>query len=460
MPHWHVLVVEDDLTYRTALAKYFKGRFKVTLASTVRQAIEYLKHQDYDLGFIDLKLPDGSGFDFMKYARKAMPDMMMIVMTGFGTVETAVKAVQRGAFHYLMKPFPMERLDQLVTEALKQKEHQKKSGLRNLSLSKKFQFDDIIGNSPAMMEVFDLVEKVSTSDSTILIRGESGTGKELIARAIHQNSNRAQEAFITVNCGALQEELLESELFGHVRGAFTGAVSSRQGRFELAHRGTIFLDEVGDMSPRLQVKLLRVLQERQFEPVGSSETRTVDVRIIAATHQDLEKAVTEKRIREDLYYRLNVIPVFTPPLRDRSEDIPRLIDHFLERFNQENSKNVTGMTEECLSALSRCAWPGNVRELENLMERLVILKSEGQITSRDLPDKYFEGKACDTLSKPILPEEGMDLNEMISGMEEVLIRQALQRTGGNRNKAARLLGLKRTTLVEKLKRKKITRSVK
>ncbi len=446
---WHILIVEDDLSYRTALERFLKGRFDLTIVSTFRQALVEAEHKRYDLALIDFRLPDGNGLDLIRYLRQLLPDITIIVMTGHGTVETAVKAIQKGAFHYLMKPYPMERLEQLITEAQKHKGSQEKGNAY---------FSRIVGQSTVMQEIFKLVEKISNSDSTILIRGESGTGKELIARAIHFNSPRRDMPFVTVNCGALQEELLESELFGHTKGAFTGAVHARKGRFEIANSGTIFLDEVGDMSPRLQVKLLRVLQEEQFELLGSSCTIDVDVRIIAATHEDLEKAVAEKRFREDLYYRLNVIPVFLPPLRDRGDDIELLLNYFLEKFNREKGKKITFVSHDALKALQSYYWPGNVRELENLIERLVILKGEGEIGLSDLPDRYFLGKSSKRYSGPELPQEGTDLNELVTHLETELIRQALARTGGNRNKAARLLRLKRTTLVEKLKRKKITPS--
>lgn len=312
--------------------------------------------------------------------------------------------------------------------------------------------DLVLGSSLSMREVFRLIEKVSDSDSNILIRGESGTGKELIAKMIYKRSNRVTKPFVAVNCGALPEELLESELFGHVKGAFTGALYSRKGRFELANEGTIFLDEVGDMSPRLQVKLLRVLQEQVFEPVGMSQSMKVNVRIIAATHQDLEKSVGEKKFRQDLYYRLNVIPIVIPPLRDRSSDISLLSNYFLKKFNREKRRRVTGFSEEAINFLCQYSWPGNVRELENLIERLVILKGEGEITEHDLPQRYFTSHS----SPPplfILPADGIDLNGVLDAVERDLMDQALRRCDGHRGKAAALLCIKRTTLVEKLKRR-------
>lgn len=312
--------------------------------------------------------------------------------------------------------------------------------------------DLILGASPSMREVFRLIEKVSDSDSNILIHGESGTGKELIAKMIYKRSNRATKPFVAVNCGALPEELLESELFGHVKGAFTGALYSRKGRFELADQGTIFLDEVGDMSPKLQIKLLRVLQEQVFEPVGMSQSIKVNVRILAATHQDLERAVGEKKFRQDLYYRLNVIPIVVPPLRDRPSDISLLSNYFLKKFNCEKRRRVTGFSGGAIDILYKYSWPGNVRELENLIERLVILRGEGEITERDLPQRYFASH----FSSPslfILPSEGIHLNGVLAAVERDLIDQALRRCDGHRSKAAALLRINRTTLVEKLKRR-------
>ncbi|MBI2646069.1 MAG: sigma-54-dependent Fis family transcriptional regulator, partial [Deltaproteobacteria bacterium] len=413
----------------------------------------------YDVGLIDLKLPDGSGLDLIEKAQKLQPHLVTIAMTGHGSPQMALQAVQKGAFHYLTKPFSLEELKHLVLKALRHHSLEKENHWYQRELKHKYQFENIIGQSPAMMDVFKLIEKISQSDSTVLIRGESGTGKELIARAIHANGDRVKKPLVAVNCGALPEELLESELFGHVKGAFTGASSTRQGRFEIADQGTIFLDEVGDMSFRLQVKLLRVLQEQKFEPVGMSQTVDVNVRIIAATHQNLEQAVEEKKFREDLYYRLNVIPIVIPPLRDRIGDIPLLLALFLDKFNADKKKNVSGFSKEVMEVLSHYSWPGNVRELENLVERLVILKGQGEVSAKDLPDKYFSSEAKGGQKhKFFLPPEGLDLPGVIASVEQELIEQALARTGGNKNKAAQMLKLKRTTLVEKLKRKKTPRA--
>lgn len=326
----------------------------------------------------------------------------------------------------------------------------------------RFQFNKIIGQSEQMHNVFHIVEKVADSDSTVLITGESGTGKELIARALHDLSPRKKEPFIAINCGAIPTELLESELFGHVRGAFTGAISNRSGRFELADGGTIFLDEIGDLAPQLQVKLLRVLQERSFEPVGSTKSLSVNVRVIAATNKNLEELSALGTFREDLFYRLNVIPLSIPSLRERKEDIPFLLEHFIQLLNNRKKRNIQGITKEAVTHLTHYPWPGNIRELENLIERLTILKGHGFIDVADLPPRYQtlghsnpQLKQVDTqpLSQIKIPETGVDFNSLVDQFENQLLIQALEKTEWNRNQAAQLLGLNRTTLVEKIKKK-------
>jgi transcriptional regulator with GAF, ATPase, and Fis domain len=321
-------------------------------------------------------------------------------------------------------------------------------------LENKCVFGKMIGYSACIKRIFDIIEKVSTSDSTILISGESGTGKELVARAIHFNSDRRDKPLIPVNCGAIPEELLESELFGHERGAFTGAVRTRIGRFELAQEGTIFLDEIGDMSPALQVKLLRVIQEKEFERIGGIKTIQADVRIIAATNQNLERAVAEKKFREDLFYRINVIPIHLPPLRERGTDITILANHFLMKFNELKRKNVIGFSRDALTYLIRYSWPGNVRELENLVEMFVVMIEEGEIAVDDLPPKFHHQKetTLSSLSPIDFPSDGINFNDMVNQYEKSLLLQALKKTGGVKNRAAKLLNLNRTTLVEKLKR--------
>nr|HMN69749.1 sigma-54 dependent transcriptional regulator [Bdellovibrionales bacterium] len=315
------------------------------------------------------------------------------------------------------------------------------------------QFDNIIGQSEAIQNVLGMIERVAQSDSTVLIMGESGTGKELIAKALHYNSLRSAEPFIPINCSAIPAELLESELFGHVKGAFTGAIANRSGRFEMADDGTLFLDEIGDMSPALQVKLLRVLQERSFEPVGSTKTINANVRVIAATNVDLETAVEEGEFREDLFYRLNVIPIRIPALRERPSDIPLLLHHFMQTFNRTRGRQLTGIAPDALQLLMAYSWPGNIRELENLVERLSILKGQGQIEVLDLPEKYRRIAVEADPSRLDIPDNGMDFNSAVDAYENALIMRALEKTGWNRNQAALLLKLNRTTLVEKIKKK-------
>jgi transcriptional regulator with PAS, ATPase and Fis domain len=322
-------------------------------------------------------------------------------------------------------------------------------------------FGELIGSSESMLQIFRTIEKVAKSDSTVIVYGESGTGKELVARAIHSNSDRRNNKIVAVNCGAIPEELLESELFGHEKGAFTGAIRSRTGRFELAQGGTIFLDEIGDMSPSLQVKLLRVIQEKTFERVGGIKTIKADVRIISATNQDLEKAVEEKRFRDDLFYRVNVIPIYIPPLRKRKSEIPVLVDHFLKKFNNCNSSAITGFSSEAIQLFINYSWPGNVRELQNLIERIVVIKESGEVTVDDLPAKMRlsvkTGEKSTAEPDPIFPDQGIDLNKTVEDFEINLLCQALEKASGIKSNAARLLGINRTTLVEKIKRFKIAK---
>lgn len=319
-----------------------------------------------------------------------------------------------------------------------------------------------VGSSPSMLKVFELINKVADTDSTILILGESGTGKELVARALHQKSTRRAKSFVPVNCGAIPSELLETELFGHVKGAYTGAHAARVGRFSLAHQGTLFLDEIGTMPPPLQVKILRALQERQFEPVGSTKTVTSDCRVIAATNEDLETEVQKGNFREDLYYRLNVIPIHLPPLRERREDIPLLIEHFLQGFNRKKSYGIEGVSREAMEVLVRYPWPGNVRELENICQRLCILKGEGIIELEDLSSKLMQTRSLSNSQSPWaswledFPEEGIALEESVQSFENALILKALEKTGWNKNRAAQLLKMNRTTLVEKIKKRSLT----
>ncbi len=448
-------MVDDEELYRRALERIL-GRVGHTVltARDATDALAIVSGQHIDLVLADIKMPGINGLELVRQVHELAPDLPCIVVTGYGSAESSVEALRAGAFWYLEKPFEQGHLDvvrRLVEQAIEV--GRLKAENRNLQhqLQLKYRFDNIVGSSPALRGVLDIVSKVADSGTTVLITGESGTGKELIARAIHFNSRRADRMFVTVNCGAIPEHLLESELFGHVRGAFTNAFSHREGRFALADEGTIFLDEVGDTSPNLQVKLLRVLQDRTFERVGSSKSVTVDVRVIAATNQNLEEAIRERRFREDLYFRLNVIPIEVPPLRDRQEDIPLLAHHFLEIANRERGEKVDGICPAAMERMCAYRWPGNVRELENLMLRLTVL-GEGEIREKDLPAAFHQ-PAPPTVSPPRIPPAGLNFREVVDDYEADLILQALQQTQWNKNRAARLLGLNRTTLLEKIKKK-------
>lgn len=449
----NVLVVDDEVAIRRALERFLTGLgYQVWGVGNAEDAIKIVDKELVDLALVDLVMPQIDGVELIRRIKVINPNIVAIVMTAYGTITSAVEAMKAGAYHYLTKPFELEDIASLVATALEHQHLKEENWYLKQQLKSKYKFDNIIGDNENMQQIFSLIEKVADTDSTILILGESGTGKELVAKAIHYNSRRENKPLITVNCGAIPEELLESELFGHVKGAFTGAHMTKPGRFDAADGGTIFLDEIGDMSSKLQVKILRVLQERKFEPVGSSKTHEVDVRIITATNQELEQAVKAGRFREDLYYRLNVIPIRVPPLRERRSDIPLLIHHFLGRFNKENEKRAEGISDEAMAILEDYDWPGNVRELENLMERLVVLKESGKIGVEDLPPQ-IKGGAQKFESGPVfIPLDGVSFKEAVGGFEQQLIEQALEKTGGNRNKAAALLQLNRTTLVEKIKK--------
>ena len=452
----HVLVVDDEELYRRALDRILsRVGHEVSQARDAKEALELVSSQPVDLVLADVRMPGINGLELVRQVHDVNPDLPCIVITGFGSPESSVDALRAGAFWYLEKPFDQANLDvvrRLVDQAIEHGRLKAENRILQGQLRTKYRFENIVGTSSALRGVLDVVAKVSDTDSTVLITGESGTGKELIARAIHYNSRRADRRLVTVNCGAIPEELLESELFGHVRGAFTNAVSHREGRFSLANGGTIFLDEIGDMSPSLQVKLLRVLQDRTFEPVGSSKTQSVDVRVIAATNQDLEVAIREGRFREDLYYRLNVIPIEVPALRQRPEDVPLLAQYFLDVMNQERGTRVDSISDEAMQRLCSYSWPGNVRELENLIERLTVLRGEGEITPEDLPASHRSAAPVDA-TVPRLSPDGLSFRDVVDRVETDLIVQALEQTHGNKNKAAQLLGLNRTTLLEKIKKK-------
>lgn len=454
MKNQKVLILDDDSSLRTALFRVLsKKNLNVITSANIEEAKLLIQgDQALDLAIVDMNLPDGNGLEFMEHLKLIYPQIQVIILTGYGSIEHAIKATQKGAFHFITKPFNFEELLSLIDKALEHKNLQQENKQLKSFIDKKYKFDQIVGQSEGIHHVLDLVERVADSEATVLITGNSGTGKELIAKAIHYNSSRASGPFIPINCGAIPSELLESELFGHVKGAFTGAITNRMGRFELADGGTLFLDEIGDLIPSLQVKILRALQEKSFEPVGGMKTINVNVRVIAATNLNLEKAVNEGRFREDLFYRLNVIPISIPSLNERKTDIPLLLSHFLLQYNK--SKKLLGFSEKALASLTLYPWPGNIRELENLVERICILKGEGIIELQDLPIKYqtkIEKKEEMTFEE--IPENGLDFNSAVDAYENSLILKALEKTGWNRNQAAALLRLNRTTLVEKIKKK-------
>jgi len=452
----HLLLVEDESALRTAVAEQLTDcGYAVVQAESGEEAVHALSHFAFDVVLTDLRLPGVGGAGVLEAALERYPEIIVLMMTGFGTVKDAVEAIKRGAADFITKPFQFDELQYVIAAALERRRLRSENAYLRSQLQARYRFDGLIGRSETMRELFQMLEVVAATPSTILITGETGTGKELVARAIHHNSARREQRFVAINCGALPETLLEAELFGHVRGAFTGAVGNRQGRLEQAHKGTLFLDEVGTMSPNLQTKLLRVLQEREFERIGESRPTRIDVRVIGATNSDLGKMVREGAFREDLFYRLNVIPVQLPPLRDRREDVPLLVQHFIERLGRDLDPPRTEVTvsQDAMRRLMAYDWPGNIRQLENTVERALALgRGSPQIDVSVLPEEIQQATPTAHDAGPTLPDEGFDLESYITRIEYHLIRQSLERTGGNKRQAAALLGLKRTTLVEKLKR--------
>ena len=451
----HLLLVEDEAPLRTAVAERLADHgYEVVQAENGEVALDALAEFAFDIVVTDLRLPGIDGTAVIEAAVERYPEIIGIVITGYGTVRDAVEVIKRGAADFVTKPFQFDELRHALDGAIEQRRLKSENAWLREQLQQRYSFEGIVGRSRTMRDLFQTLETVARTASTILISGETGTGKEVVARAIHHASPRRGQRFVALNCSAIPENLLEAEIFGHVRGAFTGAIGTRQGRLEQAHRGTLFLDEVGTMSMPLQMKLLRVLQEREFERVGDNQTIKVDVRVIAATNADLGRMVAEGGFREDLYYRLNVIPVTLPPLRDRREDIPLLVQHFLQKFCNEAGRPVMTVSQAAMRPLMTYAWPGNVRQLENAMERAVALSgSRTQIEIGDLPpDIQQASEPGDLIPGLALPDDGLDFDAFISRIEHEVIRRALERTGGNKAAAATVLNLKRTTLVEKLKR--------
>jgi len=447
-----ILIVDDEVDALDLMEELFeKNDYETYTARNGVEALNNIRECEPDIMISDIFMPEMDGMTLLEMVRKKYQDVSIIMITAHGTIETAVEAMKKGAKDYILKPL---RLDEIVAkvETISQlKSLIKENQYLREKLAKKYNFENIIGKNKRMLELFDLVKDIAKSNATVLIRGDSGTGKELIANAIHFNSERVKKPFVKVNCAVLAENLLESELFGHVKGAFTGAIKDKIGRFELAHDGTIFLDEIGDISPNMQLKLLRVLQEGEFEKVGGTETKKVDVRIIAATNRNLEEAMKKGFFRQDLYYRLNVIPIDVPPLKERKDDIPLLVSHFLEKFNKDFNKKIEAIDDEVMGFLKSYDWPGNIRELQNLMERAIVLNKTNSLTVKDFPNFLTDSESRE--------EEVIDLNhsltDLVDSFEKKIIVKALRENNFNKLRTAEKLGIHRSTFMSKLKKYEI-----
>jgi DNA-binding NtrC family response regulator len=435
-----LLVVDDDHEFRETLVRRFqRGGFAVQGAANGEEALALASRKKFDVAVFDMMMPGISGLQLLEKFKTQYPDCEVILLTGQGTIESAVEAMRLGAYNYLTKPFPLRDLETQIEKAFDRGRLQKENQQLRVLLERSQPSGSMVGQSPAMQEVFRLIERAGPSDKAILIQGESGTGKELVARAIHDQSDRAEKPFVAVNCAAIPENLLESELFGHVKGAFTGAVHNKDGLFETADGGTLFFDEIGELPAPLQVKLLRVIQEKSIRRVGGNTDRRVDVRIVAATNRCLEDEVAAGRFREDLYYRLNVIQIALPPLRERPEDVPLLVQHFIEKYAAELRREIEGCSDEALEALLAYPFPGNVRELENVVERAVALTRDPVIRPDVLPPAVLRPAAAASESR--IPAGGVDLDQLVADYERGLILEALDRTGGVKKRAASLLGV-------------------
>jgi len=437
-----ILIVDDEKGMRDLLSIMLRndGR-RVDAAESATRARELVSKTSYDLIISDIAMPDGSGVDVLRAAKEIQPDTIVILITAYASTESAIEALKLGAYDYIIKPFDIEEMRIVLKNALERRQLERENTLLKRELKENSRFDDLVGESPAMEKVRAMLDRVASTNSTVLIWGESGTGKELAARALHRRSPRRSKQFVSINCGALPDELLESELFGHVKGSFTGAVATKKGLFEVADGGTIFLDEIGDTSPAMQIKLLRVLQEREIRRVGGTEQLEVDVRVIAATNQDLEGLVREKRFREDLFYRINVIAIQMPPLREKREDIPGLANHFLAKCTRMMGKKIREISPEAMRQLMEYGWPGNVRELENVIERAVALETTDQIMpgsfSRDVTARPEPGAPLPA----VLEDRGIDLETQLEQLRERFMNEALSRTHGIQTRAAELLGM-------------------
>jgi two-component system response regulator PilR (NtrC family) len=436
-----LLVADDEQSMREFLDIMLKKEgYKVSLASNGEEVLKLAERDIFDLILMDIRMPKLDGIAVLKKIKTLSPETIVIMITAYASADTAIRAMKEGAYDYVTKPFKVDEIKLIIRNALEKKNLQKENILLKQVVRDRYHFDNIIGQSPKMLALYDLLEKVGPTKTNILIAGESGTGKELVAKAIHYNSPRKDKPFVTLNCGAIPEPLIESELFGHMRGAFTDAIATKKGLFEMADEGTIFLDEISELPLLMQVKLLRVLQDKEFKRVGGTEDIRVDVRIMSATNKDLEEAVTEKRFREDLFYRLNVIQIKLPPLRDRREDISLLTMHFLKKYSEELNKHITGISPETLRILLNYDYPGNVRELQNIIERAVALESTQELTPQNLSSYLDQQPSLKKGSIDLdIPNEGLDLEKVVEELERNLLLKALDRTKGIKKKAAELL---------------------
>ena len=448
-----ILVIDDEKKMHRILQLSLEGMgHSVTAASSGPEGVERARASLPSLVITDMKMPGMSGMEVLEEIKRLDPEIPVIIMTAYGTVESAVRAMKAGAFDYILKPFDIAEMEVLVEKALRFRRLARENEQLREELHSRYRFDNIIGRSPAMQRIFDLIVRIAATRSTVLITGESGTGKELIAGAIHYRSDRADAPFVRLNCGAIPATLLESELFGYDKGAFTGAERQKPGRFELAHGGTLFLDEIGDMEPALQVKLLRVLQSGEFEHLGGTRTVRVDVRVIAATNCDLEQRIREGRFREDLYYRINVVPIRIPPLRERPEDIPLLAQYFVEKYSEETHQGRKTLTPEAVETLLRHHWPGNVRELQNMIERAVVLTRGERLTPRSFVFPERGRRGSPGLDEVSLPEEGISLPRVVEELEKAYLKKALVQAQGVQTRAAELLGITRKILRYKIEK--------
>lgn len=444
-----ILIVDDEAGMQRLLSRVLlREGYEATPVGSAKEALELIAVDSFDLILTDIQMPEKNGLELLREIKEFDPSLPILVMTAYGTVESAVEALRNGAYDYLTKPFETDEIRLAVAKALEHKRLIAENRYLHQELDERYQFSGIVGNSPLMADIYEMAASVAISNASVLISGESGTGKELVARSIHYNSQRKDKPFIVLNCAVFSEGVLESELFGHEKGAFTGAIAQKKGRFELANNGTLFIDEVAEMTPSAQVKLLRVLQEHEFERVGGDRTIKTDVRIVAATNKELVEQVKSGAFREDLYYRLNVIHIELPPLRDRREDVEPLANYFLAKYVKETGKKITQIAPKALACLVGYDWPGNVRELQNAIERAVVLCRGDVITPRELPrDVAGDSEIC--LS---LPQQGGNLTEILEDLERQLIIQTLRQQGASQTKAADILGIARTTLRYKMEK--------